>query len=83
MNRKKNRVGAHMAVFIAEMAPSTWQMNDRGEQWLVNIVRSQARYSPQSPLHPRAPLPTSMQPLNVSIFNRHGRSRRSLINTSL
>ena len=62
MNKKENRVGTHTAVFIAEMAPSTWQMNDQGDQWLVNIVRSQARCSPQSPLHPRAHLPTSIQP---------------------
>ena len=60
MNRKENRVGAHMAVFIAEMAPSTWQMNDQGEQWLVNTVRPLDCGSPQSPLHPRAHLPTSM-----------------------
>lgn len=60
MNRKENRVGAHTAVFIAEMAPSTWQMNDQGEQWLVNTVRPLARGSLQSPLHPRAHLPTSM-----------------------
>lgn len=56
INAADKRILAHKALFVTEIDPSAWQINDLGERQLINILRSKTYCSSWLDLDIRTPL---------------------------